>query len=91
MCPALLRQHATPHSALNLCNTSVSNISCYVDRGCWCFCCMYGSPLLYRLCLGFLPLLPQTNFDVSIDIRVNNTDTGVSGPVGSNLNYQVTL
>lgn len=35
--------------------------------------------------------LLQTNFDVSIDIKVNNTDSGVSGPVGSTLNYQVTL
>jgi hypothetical protein len=38
-----------------------------------------------------LLLLLQTNFDVSIDVKVNNSDSGVSGPVGSNLNYQVTL
>jgi hypothetical protein len=33
----------------------------------------------------------QLFFDVSIDIRVNNSNTGVSGPVGSTLEYQVIL
>jgi hypothetical protein len=33
----------------------------------------------------------QSNFDVSIDIRVNNSNTGVSGLVGSTLDYQVIL